>query len=767
MDAFLIRLVKLFRHMLDVAEGPGVSTQVLLIGLLIGLGVLTITLVVMMYSRWGQMHALLKCLSLSLFAHFLLAISATTIRIQQYSAFEPEVIHVAINETALEPKPHSPAGSPTDAGQAQGLTAAEPVKPWEPSPQQVPGRPANNQVARPDLPDTLQPQKTVVSEASGLPGVGSPEQLPLAETAAPQPEALQPLMSIPQPAAAKTAEPIEASNASRREGVQTQIPGQQPFRPGLPAGNSEPTVARGSRVGSPNSLLDRSLPLPTLKEVRPTLGTGPGDALPGAIDSQPSHGPSRVAATYLPEAAPGVRGPTVPGEPGTNEPGGSGLGRADPAGSASGTVGFSPNIPSGPVGGPEMAAATPFGPPTIGGEGGSGPGVGSPWAPGGPSGSGIGVALPSRRQGFSDRDIPGIYKGRVAPDRSRLAQRQGATEQTEKAVRAALAFLAQSQEADGHFDASLHEAGREMRIAGRDRQSAGGKSDTGMTGLALLAFLASGHTHLQGDYSANVQRGLDFLIKKQRADGGLGGNGIVYEYMYCHAMAAFALGEAYGMTGDERLEPVVRKAVGFTVAMQNKETGGWRYTTGDPGDTSQLGWQLMALKSAELAGIPIPSQSRQGVLRFLHSVSSGSQGGLAAYRTGEAPTRTMTAEALVCRQFLGMPSDTPAAKEAAEYLLREMPGDGKENIYYWYYGTLAMHQLQGGSWDRWNASLQRALVATQNSSGPNAGSWDPDGLWGTYGGRIYNTALSTLCLEVYYRFLPMYIHDSSTAAPSK
>jgi hypothetical protein len=571
-------------------------------------------------------------------------------------------------------------------------------------------------------------------------------------------------MSIPQPAAAKTAEPIQASKASRREGLQTQIPGQQDFRPGSPAGNSEPTVARGSRVGSPNSLLDRSLPLPTLKEVRPSLGAGPGDALPGAVDSQPSHGPGRVATAYLPEASPGVRGPTVPGEPGTSETGlAAGANDGTSPVSPGGHAGFSPGIPSGPVGGPEMVATAPFGPPTIGGEGGTGNGVGSPWASGGP---GIGVVLPSRR-GFSDRDIPGIYKGRVAPDRSRLAQRQGATEQTEKAVRAALAFLARSQEADGHFDASLHGGGREMRIAGRDRQSAGGKSDSGMTGLALLAFLASGHTHLHGDYSANVRRGLEYLMRTQRADGGLGGNGIVYEYMYCHAMAAFAMGEAYGMTGDERLEPCVRKAVGFTLAMQNKQTGGWRYTTGDAGDTSQLGWQLMALKSAELAGIPIPSESRQGVLRFLKSVSYGNQGGLAAYRTGETPTRTMTAEALVCRQFLGMPSDTPVAKEAAEYLLQETPGEGKENIYYWYYGTLAMHQLQGVYWDRWNASLQKALVASQNSSGPNAGSWDPDALWGTYGGRIYNTTLSTLCLEVYYRFLPMYVHDSSADVPGK
>ena len=40
--------------------------------------------------------------------------------------------------------------------------------------------------------------------------------------------------------------------------------------------------------------------------------------------------------------------------------------------------------------------------------------------------------------------------------------------------------------------------------------------------------------------------------------------------------------------------------------------------------------------------------------------------------------------------------------------------------------------------------------------GPLAGSWDNSDLWGSYGGRVYTTALATLTLEVYYRFLPLY-----------
>ena len=40
--------------------------------------------------------------------------------------------------------------------------------------------------------------------------------------------------------------------------------------------------------------------------------------------------------------------------------------------------------------------------------------------------------------------------------------------------------------------------------------------------------------------------------------------------------------------------------------------------------------------------------------------------------------------------------------------------------------------------------------------GQAAGTWDPDPQWGGYGGRVYSTATAALCLEVYYRYLPIY-----------
>jgi hypothetical protein len=374
-----------------------------------------------------------------------------------------------------------------------------------------------------------------------------------------------------------------------------------------------------------------------------------------------------------------------------------------------------------------------------------------------PTGTDLAPRLVFNRRDQADREVPEIYKLRVAPDRARLAQRRGGTSQTEAAVNAALNWLAENQSPDGRWDATRHGAGREDMTLGHDRQGAGNRADTGVSGLALLAFLGAGHTHLEGDHQQTVARGLDFLIQSQASDGNLGGQASLYAFMYCHGMASLALSEAFALSGDPRLEQPVRRAVAYTLAAQHPTAGGWRYRPGDrQGDASQLGWQLMALKSAKLAGIEIPARSEQGMARFLASVATGQHGGLASYRAGERQSTTMTAEVFVSRHFLGLEIAPEAAREAGEFLLTDLPGQGKPNLYYWYYATLAMYQLQGDYWRQWNVALKQALVDTQRLDGPEAGSWDTGTVWGGYGGRVYTTAMGALCLEVYYRFLPLY-----------
>lgn len=369
-------------------------------------------------------------------------------------------------------------------------------------------------------------------------------------------------------------------------------------------------------------------------------------------------------------------------------------------------------------------------------------------------------------------EVPPVYAWRALGSRRERALAAGGSDETEQAVEAALAWLAQTQSAGGQWEARRFGAGQESWINGQNRQGAGAKADAGVTGLALLAYLGAGYTHLQGDYQETVAAALEYLLRIQDPSGHLAGNADPYAFMYCHGMACLALGEAYAMTRDKSLEPAVRRAVDYTLSAQHSQTGGWRYRPGEVGDTSQLGWQLMALMSAEHAGVAVPHRSYLLASRFLDSVAAGTSRGLASYRPQERPTSSMTAEALVCRYLLaaresaarsrGSPPEPQFAlavsteREATAFLLRELPGTSHDNVYYWYYGTLAMYQAGGEAWQRWNQALAKTLLARQRRAGHLAGSWDPDRVWGNHGGRVYSTAMCALCLEVYYRYLPLY-----------
>jgi hypothetical protein len=173
----------------------------------------------------------------------------------------------------------------------------------------------------------------------------------------------------------------------------------------------------------------------------------------------------------------------------------------------------------------------------------------------------------------------------------------------------------------------------------------------------------------------------------------------------------------------------------------------------------------MALESAARAGVGGLEPARARARNFLAGVSSGAAGGLASYRPGERPSTTMTAEALVCRMFLGMPAGHPAAAEALAAIGRSPPDRTGYNSYTWYYATLASFHAGGPQWDEWNRRLQGALLPLQRrDGGPLDGSWDPDPVWGGHGGRVYSTALSALTLEVYYRHRPLHEGGPRVAA---
>lgn len=329
--------------------------------------------------------------------------------------------------------------------------------------------------------------------------------------------------------------------------------------------------------------------------------------------------------------------------------------------------------------------------------------------------------------------------------RVEMIQQEGGTTLTEAAVARGLRWLAGQQQPDGRW-----------------RLEAGAQSDSAATSLALLPFLGAGQTHLSGRYRPVVARGLRWLVEHQREDGDLRAGSAGNTGMYAHGQGAIVLCEAFLMTGDEQLRLPAQRAVDFITAAQYPD-GGWRYKPAKEtaaherrSDTSVVGWQLMALHSARAAGLKIPDETWELSGHFLDSVQSG-DGSRYAYQSSTQATHVMTAEALLCRIYLGWTQRDPGLMEGVQWLAdSHPPRPAATNIYYWYYASQTFHHVGGTHWERWNLKMRDILVNTQQRQGRHAGSWEPRGEHASAGGRVYMTSLAVCTLEIYYRHLPIF-----------
>ncbi len=376
--------------------------------------------------------------------------------------------------------------------------------------------------------------------------------------------------------------------------------------------------------------------------------------------------------------------------------------------------------------------------------------------------------------GQLDAGTLGLYAKRTQLNRAEWIGEFGGTPESEAAVAGGLEWLARHQVADGHWGPESLAGGNRSHCADASCNGPGGPYEAAQTGLALLAFQAGGHYYFNDNtYSGVVRRGLDWLVACQRPDGGLVGTHLVDQqdsfhryYMYEHGIAAFALGEACavarasGQTPDPRYFQALRKAMAFLERMQHAD-GGWRYETDRalPSDTSVTGWQVLAIKTAQEAGVPVSDEcsSRIGPFFDAHAVTSTGQ---TRYKGDSTSSEATTGVGMLARQFLFDQANSPIVQKAAGFLadLAERSWGTERNhhedpdYYLWYNCTLAMFYAGGDTWSRWNRLVRNAIIDLQRKDQCCRGSWDPDARWGSQGGRVYSTALATLCLEVYYRY---------------
>ncbi len=668
-----------------------VSNRALGMAVWIGVAILTIALLVLMRTRWGQVQPLSKCVVLSVFAHVLLFLFA-------YGTHLLDVPTPLGGDEAIQL-----SFVATDRPPREGDETSEP-NPWEQFLSGETPEPDAAENERQDVEgDPIQRATAVGAWALGA-EVATPSEIPVDE----------PYRPVVEHAAPAPVRPVQS--LVQATPIDPPPPPQQPTRAASPAVPETPGPQR----------------IQTMASIGPTQHQPSEPQLPTELVDIGSRMQQLADVNVRSETAEMLRSNSDQLAQSENR----GVGSVDSTGMLRGDAGTrstgDPGLVALPTHGGGMASNLAAAPVVIQDA----------------------LAYAARRLG-DGQPVPEAYRLRSIPQRQEVAVGLGGSAKAAAAVEASLAWMAAEQEQDGRWDANRWGAGIELKVNGHDREGAGTDADTGITGLAILAFLANGQTHLEGQYRKNVQRGLEYLLRSQAEDGNLAGPARLYARMYCHGMASLALSEALALTGDLRIEPYVERAVQYSVKAQHPTTGGWRYQPCDQGDMSQFGWQVMALKSASLAGIPIPQETREGMLHFLQRCEHGKHGGMAGYKPGSPPSRSMTAESLTCRYFLDLAPNEALVKEATDYLLGELPQPGQPNLYYWYYGTLALFQVQGDAWEPWNNAMQRQLLQLQRTDGHLAGSWDPDTVWGSYGGRVYSTAMATLCLEVYYRYLPL------------
>ncbi len=387
----------------------------------------------------------------------------------------------------------------------------------------------------------------------------------------------------------------------------------------------------------------------------------------------------------------------------------------------------------------------------------------------------------------------GMFGSRSGGGKKRAIGKFGGSRGSESAVDAALRWFKKHQSANGMWDHAKYTTNctEDPKCEpGKDRE---GKVDVAMTGYAILCFLGAGYDHqTPNKYKAVVKKGLDYLVSIQTADGMYG------ERNYENAVATMAVAEAFAMTGDPALKDPAQKGVNAVLAHQNQAGGaagdkkaegygnglGWDYVGPDNrNDSSVTGWNVMALKSALAGQLNVGNgmegakrwlektwkatnpdwaklDAYKGESRFPYTFDGASEAvDIAAAPAAGAPSadgKDLACVGAVCSVFLGHHAGDTMLETLANYVMaHETPATYPCNTYKMYYNTLAVFQVGGEKWQKWNSTVRDMLVNSQRKGqGCFDGSWDFEGTRfpGAEVGRVLSTAYCCLCLEVYYRY---------------
>ncbi len=334
------------------------------------------------------------------------------------------------------------------------------------------------------------------------------------------------------------------------------------------------------------------------------------------------------------------------------------------------------------------------------------------------------------------------------------------TPQSQAALERGLSWLAQNQKPEGNWE----------------------QNDLGLVSMGALAFMADGHLPGRGKYGQNVEKALNFVVTHAKPSGLLNmADG--HRDMYNHGLSTFVLGQAYGMSADNRIGGVLERALKLIANTQCKD-GGWDYVASpqeNGHDLSLAVMQAKALRSAMDSGLEVPPDvvklaikdvrehySSRGGPQQNDTEQHGGPGQFTYSKGGGGPTVAMAAAGVVCLQEFGQYDDWRIAKNmeiisaTVQQLKPNLNHDGRPGIpggaYALYYVAQAMYQVGGEPWKTNYPLLRDHLISCQMHS---AGDVRQDGCWhdtqftGGAQGDLYATSVACFVLAIPNRYLPI------------
>lgn len=351
-------------------------------------------------------------------------------------------------------------------------------------------------------------------------------------------------------------------------------------------------------------------------------------------------------------------------------------------------------------------------------------------------------------QGLTSEETAGGRRGRLEIYKEIGGPRARANE---NAVMLALRWLKREQQTDGSWIGSKQNV------------------PPAMTAMALLAFLAHGETSGSAEFGPTVKRGLAWLLANQESDGHFKGRDA---HDYTQPIAAYALCEAYTLTGHLQVREAAIRAMMPVVLGQNA-SGGFNYNLDQSlrNDSSYMAWCCQALKAAKSAKLAddvpgLTAAMKKAVAGFKRNADpNGGFGYAGRGRSG------LSGAGILCLQLLGAPT-APEVAATLKFLEPcrfsfatpdQQPYGGGSQLYYWYYITQAKFNHSKETFEQWDKQFSPELRRTQQIeksaiTGPDGklvdvGHWESPVKGEHTGGVVQDTALCTLMLEVYYRYL--------------